>query len=106
MIDYNTEPLILHNPSIDTVYNMMTHRQIFNINLAVVDFDFNNVKPEFKTYKKFPFIPQKHKDSLIFTMRGEQVNVSGAELFRALQIGAITRIHQFVKIPTKKNIFR
>ena len=76
----------------------------FNLACAVVDFDFSKVD---ERYKNHSCIAQKKHNNLVFTTEGQNVVVSGAELYRALDIGAITKVEKLI-IPhyVKDKVFK
>lgn len=100
-LDFSKDPIYLNLPSVEQCLGLFPNKEI-NLNLALVDFDFSKVKDEYKIFRNKPFLPVNKLGSLIFPIKAENVNLSGMELYKALKIGAVTKVKKFVYIPTLK----
>lgn len=69
----------------------------FNVGCAVVSWDFSLVKE--KRYKNRSCVAQKIQNNLVFASKGCNVAVAGADLYRILSLGVVTKIERLI-IPT------
>lgn len=77
----------------------------FNVACAVVDWDYTLAC---NRYKNHSCIAQKIQNNLVFTTKGSNVSVAGADLYRALSLGVITKIEKLIipKILENEYIFK
>lgn len=92
-----------YNISPAEAFELLQDKKEFNLAVAIVDFDFSSSE----RYKNHSCIAQKILNNLVFTSKGKNVSVCGAELYRALELGVITKIEKLI-IPhyLEKNIFK
>lgn len=86
-------PKEFNNISPAEALKLLEDKKEFNLSVAVVDFDFNNA---LNRYKSHSCIAQKIINNLVFASEGKNVCVCGAELYRALEVGAIKRIEKLI----------
>ena len=93
-----------YNISSNEALDLLQDYKEFNLATAVVDFNCSFAKNE--RYRNRSCIGQKIKDNLVFAKTGNNVCVCGAELYRALEQGIITKIEKLI-IPNylEKNVF-
>lgn len=65
----------------------------FNLAFGLVDWDFSKAH---ERYKNNGCIAQKINDNLVFCTTGKNGGVCGAELYRALEVNAITKVHKLI----------
>ena len=72
----------------------------FNVACAVVDWDYTLAC---NRYKNHSCIAQKIQNNLVFTTKGINVSLAGADLYRALSLGVITKIEKLIIPKTLEN---
>ena len=72
---------------------LLEDKKEFNLACAVADYDFS-LAPE--RYKKHSCIAQKIQNNLVFCTTGKNVAIAGAELYRSLKLGVITKLEKLI----------
>ncbi len=66
----------------------------FNVACGVVSWDFSLTKE--KRYRNHGCVAQKIQNNLVFTSKGSNVAVAGADLYRILSLGVVTKIERLI----------
>ena len=66
----------------------------FNVACGVVSWDFSLSKE--KRYRNHSCVAQKIQNNLVFTSKGSNVAVAGADLYRILSLGVVTKIERLI----------
>ena len=66
----------------------------FNVACGVVSWDFSLSKE--KRYRNHGCVAQKIQNNLVFTSKGSNVAVAGADLYRILSLGVVTKIERLI----------
>ena len=72
----------------------------FNVACGIVDWDYSLACDR---YKNHSCIAQKIQNNLVFTTKGINVSLAGADLYRALSLGVITKIEKLIIPKTLEN---
>ena len=86
-------PVEYNNISPNVALSLLFDKKEFNLACAIVDYDFSLAM---NRYKNHSCIPQKVNDNLVFTTSGKNVLVCGAELYRALEVCAVTKVKKLI----------
>lgn len=78
----------------------------FNVACAVVDWDFTLAKE--KRYRNHSCVAQKIQNNLVFATKGTNVAVAGADLYRILSLGVVTKVERLIipKVVLGEYIFK